>query len=120
MRHLLLAAALAGAGLPALAGDEVFCDKPEYLMLKEASRGELDEAYCSARLRHIRNQGFSDVTQDFVRRSLAEGAPAEKQQEQIAAYGKAIRSCISAAGAYEDALRRRFKAKPNPLCVKGE
>lgn len=120
MRYLFLAMALGGASVPVLAGDEVFCDKPEYLMLKEAGKRELDKAYCSARMRHIRNEGYSQVTRDFIRKSLAQGASTEKQQEQVAAYGRAISSCIAAAGAYEDALQRRFKAKPDPLCVKGE
>ena len=118
MRTFLIAAVLAAFTAPAMAGDEIFCDKPEYAMLKEASKRELDKGYCSARMNLGWNQTALDATRGLINQRLARGADAVNDTQLSEAYLKAGRSCRAASTAYEDALARRFKAKPTPTCTK--
>ena len=91
------------------------CEKVEYAKLKDSSRAELNVEYCRAMQRSKLNEDLRKISNDTFEKQLAIGANTTKTQKDMAAFGDAQITCLSAAEEATSMLSKKFKAKP-PVC----
>src|SRR4051794_18421710 len=109
MKQILMCAGLIVCAIPCFAGEGNRCPLPEYAQLKGADKSELNSEYCAATRQAKSNMDMHNITQDLIRKKLEIAADIGPEQQQSLAEIKAAGSCKVAAGAYADALSRRFK-----------
>jgi hypothetical protein len=112
-------AAFVGLALAFIAGTASAgnrCEKVEHAQLKVASKSELRDEYCYATRRAQSYDGSHRIIREAMEKKYALGLDARSDQQASMEALEAAGSCKIAAGAFADALSRRFKSKPPPSC----
>lgn len=102
----------------ALADPGAKCEAWEYAKLKDSTRQELDDRYCSAKRREKLNEDLGGIKKTLFARQLELGntAGAEVTRREMAALGDARVGCFAAAEDAHGMLKKKFKATGEPPC----
>lgn len=110
---ILLATILAIASAACLAGPA--CEKPEYAQLKDMSKSELRDQYCSAlrfaKLNDQEKDGLRKVERDMMEKGIYAPKGAE-----VLEVTRTASACRVIAATFEERLAKRYKAKPPASC----
>jgi len=98
------------------ATDVMPCQSPEYARLKDASKAELREVYCSAMRKEALNKQFSADARATGRSLAEQGLYNPKYGNDAIEYVRAASACGVVAGEAADWLSKRFRAKPPASC----
>lgn len=94
----------------AFAGES--CPKQEYARLKDSSRKELTDEFCSATRKAALNKDLIAIRQELFEKQLAMGADARGTAKELSEMREAHVSCLAAAEDAAQMLQKKFKAAP--------
>lgn len=112
-RFVLIAAAL--IPLESMADAGVPCRPAEYARLKDSSKQELNEAFCSATKMASLNKDIHATNKELFERLLAMGANAKPAMQEMSESADAQIACERNAEDAAAVLSKKFRAKP-PAC----
>lgn len=114
-RRVLVAFAMLGSFNAVLAAGD-FCERMEYAQLKDSSRSELTNAYCSAIAKATLNQTLENLTHDFLLKNIGRGVDESAKLIEIKEYRAARLSCLNASSAASSMMAKKYKSDISKSC----
>jgi hypothetical protein len=111
---LLLAAALTTSSASSAGG--MPCATIDYAQLKDSSKGELIDAYCSASSRAQLNKDLRDVSLQLAEQQQGLGLSSSEATREASERGNAQVACLRVAESASAMLRKKFASKAPPRC----
>jgi hypothetical protein len=86
------------------------------MQLKTASKKELQEEYCFAKIHAESEARIHEIVQETISKKRQIPADTSRDEADSLSLLKSVGSCRSRAAQFEVALSRRFKSKPPASC----
>jgi hypothetical protein len=92
------------------------CERMEYAQLKDSTKKELTDAYCSAIAKADLNRDLRAIKQELFDKQLALGADTSATFRELQEYGKSQVSCLRVSEAASNMLAKKYSAKAPNSC----
>lgn len=97
-------------------GAGLTCERMEYAQLKDSTKKELNDAYCSATRMADLNKDLRAIKQKLFEEQLTNGRDTSATMNGLKEYGEAQVSCLKVSDAVAAILTKKYNSKVPKSC----